>query len=66
MDSDRRPIKDAIVIHGDDPYGSHEPCEFPTDAGGQFHLPALASGQTTLTVIAPGFAPQLRRVNLQS
>jgi uncharacterized GH25 family protein len=61
-----QPIKDAIVIHGDDSYFSSTPCKFPTDADGRFRLPALAPGQTTLTVVAAGWAPQLRRVNLQA
>jgi RNA polymerase sigma factor (sigma-70 family) len=65
-DPDGKPIKDAIVIHGDDPYSSHEPCKFPTDADGRFRLPALPPRQTTLTVVAPGYAPQLRKLNLQS
>jgi uncharacterized GH25 family protein/thiol-disulfide isomerase/thioredoxin len=61
-----RPIKDAIVIHGDEPYGTWTPCKFPTDADGEFRLPALPPGTTSLTVIAPGWAPQLRKVNLQA
>jgi RNA polymerase sigma factor (sigma-70 family) len=61
-----KPIKDAIVIHGDRPYFSWLPCKFATDAEGKFRLPAVAPGQTTLTVMAPGFAPQMRRLNLQA
>jgi RNA polymerase sigma factor (sigma-70 family) len=58
-------IKDAVVIQGDDSYFSWLPCKFPTDADGRYRLPALPPGQTSLTVIAPGWAPQLRIVNLQ-
>src|SRR5438067_2318913 len=65
-DPDGRPVKDAIVIRGDDPYGSRLTSKFPTDAEGRFRLPALPPGQTTLTVLAAGWAPQLRRVNLQA
>jgi RNA polymerase sigma factor (sigma-70 family) len=61
-----KPIKDAVVVQGDDPYGSWLPCKFPTDAGGRFRLPALPPGETTLTVIAPGWAPQMRRLKLQA
>jgi RNA polymerase sigma factor (sigma-70 family) len=60
-----KPIKDAVVIYGDDPYSSWLPCKFPTDADGRYRLPALPPEQTTLTVIAPGWAPQLRRVLLR-
>lgn len=65
-DPSGKPIKDAIVIKGDRPYGALTPCDFLTDADGQFSLPALAPKQTTLTVIAPGFAPQLRKLDLQA
>jgi RNA polymerase sigma factor (sigma-70 family) len=61
-----QPIKDAIVVHGDDPYSAREPSKFPTDADGRFRLPALPPGETTLTVIPPGWAPQLRKVNLRA
>ena len=51
---------------GDDPYYASTPSEFPTDADGRFRLPALAPGETTLTVVAHGWAPQLRKVNLRA
>ncbi len=60
-----KPIKGALVIYGDDSYGSHEPCKFPTDAEGRYRLPALPPELTTLTVIAADLAPQLRRVMLR-
>jgi RNA polymerase sigma factor (sigma-70 family) len=65
-DAAGKPIKDALVIHGDRPYFANLPSKFPTDADGRFRLPALATGATTLTVIAAGWAPQLRKVNLQA
>ncbi len=52
-----QPIKDAIIVHGDDAYSSHLPCKFPTDAEGRYRLPALPPRETTLTVIARGWAP---------
>ena len=39
-----KPVKDAIVIHGDDPYLRQTTSKFPTDAEGRFRLPALAAG----------------------
>jgi RNA polymerase sigma factor (sigma-70 family) len=60
-----KPIKGAVVVYGDHPYFASLPCKFPTDADGRFRLPALAPAQTTLTVIAPGWAPQLRKVTLR-
>jgi len=64
-DPDGNPVKDAIVIHGDDPYRGRETSKFPTDADGRFRLPALKAGHTTLTVIAAGWAPQMRKVDLR-
>ena len=61
-----KPIKDAIIVLGDEPYNSAAPTEFSTDADGRFRLPALAPGETTFTVMAHGWAPQLRKVNVQA
>jgi RNA polymerase sigma factor (sigma-70 family) len=63
---DGKPIKDALVVHGDDPYSSWLPTKFVTDADGRYRLPALPPRQTTLTVIAPGWAPQMRRLMLEA
>ena len=65
-DPDGHPIKDAIIIHGDKHYATHKPVMFATDADGRYNLPPLESGKTSLTVIAPGFAPQYRTVELKS
>ncbi len=65
-DPDGKPIKDTLVVQGDDPYDARLPSKFPTDADGRFRLPALPPGETTLTVIAPGWAPQLRRIKLRA
>ncbi|MDB5309710.1 MAG: hypothetical protein JWO38_3912 [Gemmataceae bacterium] len=64
-DPDGHPVKDAVVIHGDDPYGGHTTSKFATDADGRYRLPALPPGTRSLTVIAPGWAPQLRKVELK-
>ncbi len=65
-DPNGKPVKDAIVVLGDNPYFSTKPHKFVSDAGGRYRLPPQIAKQITLTVIAPGFAPQLRKVNLQS
>ncbi|HKB01910.1 MAG TPA: sigma-70 family RNA polymerase sigma factor, partial [Gemmataceae bacterium] len=62
---DGKPVKDAVVIHGDDPYGGRTTSKFPTDADGRYRLPALPPGTTALTVLARGWAPQMRRVDLR-
>jgi RNA polymerase sigma factor (sigma-70 family) len=66
MEPNGTPIKDAIVIVGDRPYMTRLTSKFPTDADGSYKLPALAPGETNLTVMAPGWAPQMRKVKLQA
>jgi RNA polymerase sigma factor (sigma-70 family) len=63
-DSAGKPIQDAIIVRGDNPSFASTPSQFPTDADGQFRLPALPPRETELTAIAPGWAPQLRPVKL--
>ncbi len=61
-----KPIAGAIVVRGDDPYFSYNPTsEFVTDADGRFRLPAQPPGKMALTVIAPGWAPQDRVVDVR-
>lgn len=64
-DPDGNPIKDAMVVQGNGPYFASTPKHFLTDADGRFRLPALPSQETSLTIIAPGFAPQLRKISVQ-
>jgi RNA polymerase sigma factor (sigma-70 family) len=61
-----KPIKNALVVEGNNPYKSWLPRKFPTDADGRFRLPAQAPEETTLTVIAAGWAPQMRRIKLRA
>ena len=63
-DPEGHPVKEGLIIHGDDPYFASASCDFPIAADGRFRLPALPPQETTLTVIAPGWAPQMRRVKL--
>ena len=64
-DPDGKPVKDAVVIHGEDPYAMNARMDFLTDADGRFRLPALVPHGTTLTVIAPGWAPQERPLDVR-
>jgi thiol-disulfide isomerase/thioredoxin len=61
-----KPVKDALVVLGDDPYFASTGRDFPTDADGRYRLPPLTAGETTLTVVATGWAPQMRHLRLQS
>jgi RNA polymerase sigma factor (sigma-70 family) len=62
IDPDGKPIKDALVVHGE----GNNPDDCRTDDNGLYRLPALAPEVTTLTVLAPGWAPQLRRINIEA
>ncbi|MCX7700837.1 MAG: carboxypeptidase-like regulatory domain-containing protein, partial [Gemmataceae bacterium] len=61
-DAEGNPIEKALVIVGNDPGWDSVPSKFPTDADGRFRLPAMPTAHTTLTVIAPSFAPQMRKL----
>lgn len=61
-DAAGRPVKDALVMYGDTNRWEWS----LTDADGRFRSPPLSPQVMTLMVIAPGWAPQLRRITLQS
>ncbi|MFZ1006402.1 MAG: carboxypeptidase-like regulatory domain-containing protein [Candidatus Sulfotelmatobacter sp.] len=65
-DPDGKPIGDAVVIWGDDPYFEHRPQqEVLTDADGLYRLPPLPMGPVRVTVVAQGWMPELRIVNIE-
>jgi uncharacterized GH25 family protein/thiol-disulfide isomerase/thioredoxin len=64
-DPDGKPVKDAVVVQGDEPYSRRTTCTFSTDADGRFRLPALPPGKTSITVIARGWAPQFRTIEVK-
>jgi RNA polymerase sigma factor (sigma-70 family) len=63
-DAAGKPIQNAILVRGDKPIFASTPSRFATDADGRFRLPPLPPRETTLTVLAPGWAPQLRRIDV--
>lgn len=58
------PLAKAVIIHGDNPDASTVPCNATTDADGRFSLASLPKGPNTITIVAPGWAPQLHLVNV--
>jgi uncharacterized GH25 family protein/thiol-disulfide isomerase/thioredoxin len=60
IDPEGRPIKGALLMPG------WTSSECMTAADGRFRSPPLSPRRTTLTVIAPGWAPQNRQVDLQA
>jgi protocatechuate 3,4-dioxygenase beta subunit len=61
---DGKPVPKALVIWGDRPYHNTNVQETFTDEAGRYQLPPLMPGKTLLTVIAKGYAPVLREIQL--
>jgi protocatechuate 3,4-dioxygenase beta subunit len=64
-----KPVPGAIVVWGDDPYsqtGSHQEHrqQVRTDAKGAYRLPPLPPIELTITVIAEGWSPDLKKIEL--
>jgi uncharacterized GH25 family protein len=68
-DPNGKPVNKAVVVWGDDPYattGMHQEHrqETYTDENGVYRLPPLPPLKLTLTVIAQGCAPDLKKVSI--
>jgi len=59
------PVRDAIVVWGDDPYLQWGSQEVRADEMGKYRLPPRHAGEgLTVTAIAAGFAPQQEKIAL--
>jgi hypothetical protein len=57
------PVRDAIVVWGDDPYFQWGSQEVRTDEMGKYRLPPRHAGEgLTVTAIAVGYAPQQEKI----
>ena len=63
-DPDGKPVPEAMIVWGDDPYFEWGSQETRTDKEGKYKTPPLAYGPMTMTVVAEGFAPQQERIEL--
>jgi protocatechuate 3,4-dioxygenase beta subunit len=63
-DAEGKPLKEALVVWGDDPYFQEGKQETYTDSRGVYRFPPLKPGPTTLTVVAEGWAPELKKVEI--
>jgi hypothetical protein len=61
-----KPVERALVIWGDKAYHNSNIQETFTDKDGRYRTPPLGGVATTLTIVATGFAPELRAVNLEA
>lgn len=63
-----KPVAGAVVAWGNDPYleasSSGRRQEVLTDAGGVYRLPPLPAGPLTVTVMAQGWAPDLKKITI--
>ena len=60
-----KPVAGAVVVRGDHPYWEVGSQEVRTDEHGRYRLPPLPSGNVTITVMAPGWMPTLRKVEIR-
>jgi beta-lactamase regulating signal transducer with metallopeptidase domain len=65
-DVDGKPLADALVVWGDDPYLQPGRQEVRTDRQGMFRFQPLPAGPITLTVVAEGWAPEMKKVEVTS
>ena len=64
-DPDGKPVAGAVVVWGDDPYFEIDSQEVRTDEAGAYRLASLPPGPLTVTVMAPGWKPELREIELE-
>lgn len=63
-DAAGNPVAGVVVIHGDKPYMQEGSQELRTGEDGTFRFPPLSSGPMTVTVVAEGWMPQLRKIEI--
>lgn len=64
-DDQGAPVRDAVVIWGDDPYRQVGGQETTTDENGVYQFTSLPAGKLAVTVVAQGWAPDRRTIDLQ-
>jgi beta-lactamase regulating signal transducer with metallopeptidase domain/thiol-disulfide isomerase/thioredoxin/protocatechuate 3,4-dioxygenase beta subunit len=63
-DPEGKPVAGAVVVRGDDPYMEWGSQEVRTDDRGVYKLPPLPRGPVTVTVVARGWMPALKKVDI--
>jgi len=64
-DPQGKPVAGAVVVRGDNPYSEVGSQEVLTDEHGRYQFPPLPSGPLTVTVMAQGWMPALRKVDIK-
>jgi len=65
-DTQGNPIDKAVVVFHRAPYGVRPGLQVLSDIEGKYQVPALKPGTYPITVVAQGFMPELREVELKS
>ena len=60
-----RPVVGAVVVRGDDPYFEVDSQEVRTNLEGRYQFPPLPAGNLNITVMAPGWMPAVRKVEIK-
>ncbi|HVX15244.1 MAG TPA: carboxypeptidase-like regulatory domain-containing protein [Pirellulales bacterium] len=63
-DPSGKPVSDAVVVYGDDPYSQEGSQEVRTGEDGQYRFPPLPAGPINVTVMAEGWMPQRRKIEI--
>ncbi|MEO1088338.1 MAG: carboxypeptidase-like regulatory domain-containing protein, partial [Acidobacteriota bacterium] len=66
VDQEGEPIREGLVVWHDDPYHHAGADETRLDEAGRFRSVPLPEGERTFTVVAPGFEPQTRKLELKA
>lgn len=64
IDSENQPVEGAVIVWGDRPYMEQGSQETKTLEDGSFRLPARSSGPIRLTVVAKGWMPQTKLIDV--
>ena len=59
------PISDAVIVWGDDPYNQRGSQETRANKNGEYRFPTMKSAKKRVTVLAPGFHPASKIVNVR-
>ncbi len=65
-DANGEPVEGAVVVWGDDPYFDQGSQEVRTDRQGVYALPPRPAGPLNVTVIADGWAPELKNIDVSA
>ncbi len=64
-DPQGRPVAGAVVVRGDHPYWERGSQEVRTDDKGVYRLPPLPRGALTITAVAEGWMPAMKKIDVQ-